>query len=102
MSCLEHFLKLVIAAETEFGFPVAELLPQVGDLFRAGQQAHPSQVGLNGGPVFIYGATIEALLGGLRLLIGEEEITDLVVQLGNGKRELGLVSDDNLEEMLKA
>ena len=53
-------------------------------------------------PVDEYGAPIEVLLGGLRLLIGEEEITDLVVQLGNGKRELGLVSDDNLEEMLKA
>ena len=53
-------------------------------------------------PVDEYGAPIEALLGGLRLLIGEEEITALVVQLGNGKRELGLVSDDNLEEMLKA
>ena len=53
-------------------------------------------------PVDEHGAAIESLLGGLRLLICEEEITDLVVQLGAGKRELGLVSDDDLEEMLKA
>jgi len=53
-------------------------------------------------PVDEYGAPIENLLGGLRVLLCEEEITDLVMQLGNGKRQLGLVSDDDLEEMLKA
>jgi hypothetical protein len=51
-------------------------------------------------PVNEHGAAVESLMGGLRLLICEEEITDLVEQLGNGKRELGLVGDDPLEEML--
>jgi hypothetical protein len=51
-------------------------------------------------PVNEHGAAIESLLGGLRLLIGEEEITDLVMQLGAGKRELGLVGEDPLEGML--
>ena len=53
-------------------------------------------------PVNEHGAAIESLMGGLRLLLCEEEITDLVEQLGNGKRELGLVDDDPLEEMLRA
>jgi|13_taG_2_1085334.scaffolds.fasta_scaffold221064_2 hypothetical protein len=53
-------------------------------------------------PVNEHGAAIESLMGGLRLLLCEEEITDLVEQLGNGKRELGLVGDDPLEEMLRA
>ena len=53
-------------------------------------------------PVNEHGAAIESLMGGLRLLLSEEEITDLVEQLGNGKRELGLVDDDPLEEMLRA
>jgi len=53
-------------------------------------------------PVNQHGAAIEAVMRALRLLICEEEITDLVEQLGAGKRELGLVGEDPLEEMLSA
>ena len=39
---------------------------------------------------------------GLRIFLCEEEVTDLMEQLSEGKRQLNLVEDDDLEELLKA
>ena len=52
-------------------------------------------------PVDKYGSPVEAVMTGLRIFLCEEEVADLMEQLGDGKRQLDLVEDDGLEEMLK-
>ena len=53
-------------------------------------------------PVDKYGSPVEAVMTGLRIFLCEEEVTDLMEQLSEGKRQLNLVEDDDLEELLKA
>ena len=53
-------------------------------------------------PVDKYGSPVEAVMTGLRVFLCEEEVNDLMEQLGEGKRQLNLVEADDLEELLKA